>query len=257
MRSVILRGLGFLCGAIAFFSLFAAILVFMLPGAQASILHKANDEYAPRIVPILIAHEPQLSTLTYDNTAAYCRHRQPGISMDFGGISDDYVCSLIQNNYVSNTEELQLRLARALISNKVDDIIANYGMQIAGLQSYLLPLLAATIICAFLSFTLIYFGSKDMLGLAFSISSSSAAFSFAIFLISVLSFFMLPPYLISMAKENVSTPLEQDLITASQDLVADVVGEILLPPMVLFGLLSIVCGLSAASFYYYLTGMKN
>lgn len=257
MRRAILRGIGFLCGGIAFFSLFAAILVFMLPGAQSSILHKANDEYAPRMVPILLAHEPQLSTLTYDNTAAYCRHREPGASMEFGGISEEYVCSLIQNNYVANTEELQLRLARALISNKVDDIIANYGMEIAGLQSYFLPLLAASIICAFLSFTLIYFGSKDMLGLAFSLTSAAAAFSFAIFLISVLSFFLLPPYLISMAKDNVSTPLELDLITASQDLVAEVVAEAMLPPMALFGLLSIVCGLSAASSYYYLTGMKN
>jgi uncharacterized membrane protein required for colicin V production len=257
MRREILRGVGFLCGGIAFFSLFAAILVFMLPGAQASLLQKANDQYAPRIVPILIENEPQLSTLTYDNTAAYCRHRQPGVSQEFGGVSDEYACSLIQNNYVSNTEELQLRLARALISNKVDDIMANYGMEIAGLQSHLLPLLAASIICAFLSFTLIYFGSKDMLGLAFSLSSSAAAFSFAIFLISMLSFFMLPPYLTALARERVSTPLELDLITASQDLVAEVVGETLLPPMALFGLLSIVCGLSAASFYYYLTGMKN
>ena len=257
MRRAILRGVGFLCGAIAFFSLFAAILIFMLPSAQASLLQKANDQYAPRIVPILLADEPQLSTLTYDNTAAYCRNRQPGVSLEFGGVSDEYVCSLIQNNYVSNTEELQLRLARALISNKVNDIMANYGMEIAGLQSYLLPLLASSIICAFLSFTFVYFGSKDMLGLAFSLSSAAAAFSFAIFLISVLAFFMLPPYLTALARERASTPLELDLIAASQGLVADVVGETMLPPMALFGLLSIVCGLSAASFYYYLTGMKN
>jgi hypothetical protein len=257
MRRAILRGMGFLCGSIAFFSLFAAILVFMLPGAQASILNKANDEYAPRMVPVLIAHDPQLSTLTYENTASYCRQRQPGVSQEFGGVSDEYVCSLIQNNYVSNTEELQLRLARALISNRVDDITANYGLEIARLQSYLLPLLASFVIFTFLSFTFIYFGSKDMLGLAFSISSSAAVFSFITFLISALSYFLLPSYLISMAKENVSTPLELDLITASQDLVAEVVGEVLLPPMALFGLLSIGCGLFAASFYYYLAKLKD
>ncbi len=239
------------------FSLFAAILIFQLPGAKASLLEKANDEYAPRMVPILLAHEQELSALTYDNTVSYCRNRPPGISQEFGGVSDEYVCSLIQNDYVSNTEELQLRIARALISNKVDEITADYGMQIASFQSYLLPLAAACIILIFLSFTFVYFGSRGMLGPAFSLTSSAAVFSFLIFIICALAFFLLPPYLISMAKANASTPLETDLITASQDLVAQVVGEALILPMALFGLLSIACGLSAASLYYYLTGTKN
>ncbi|MDD2655650.1 MAG: hypothetical protein PHQ80_03205 [Candidatus ainarchaeum sp.] len=257
MRRVVLRGIGFLFLGIALFSLFAATLIFALPGAKSSLLEIANDEYAPRMVPIMLAHEPQLSTLTYENTAAYCRHDGPGVSQEFAGISDEYVCSLIQNNYVSNTEELRLRLARALISIKADGITADYGMQIASFQSYLLPLAAACVISAFLSFTFVYFGSKGMLGLAFSLASAAAAISFIIFLISVLSFFLLPPYLISMAKGNASTPFEMDLISASQDLVAQVVGEVFLIPMALFGILSIASGLSASSAYYYLTGTKN
>lgn len=78
MRRAFLRGLGFIFGGIAFLSLFAATLIFVLPGAKASMLEKANDEYAPRMVPILLVHEPQLSALTYDNTVSYCRNRPRG-----------------------------------------------------------------------------------------------------------------------------------------------------------------------------------
>jgi len=126
---------------ISFLALLAAMLIFLLPGLESSLVHKANDEYAPRMVPILLADEPQLSTLTYDNTAAYCRYRPPGVSMEFGGISDAYVCSLINNNYVSNTEELHLRLARELVSNKINDIMASYGPELAGIHSQLMTML--------------------------------------------------------------------------------------------------------------------
>lgn len=255
---MMLRWLGFALQGMAFLCIFSAMLIFMLPGAKQSIIEKAYNQYAPRMVPILLAHEPQLSTLTYDNTASYCTGRaHHGASMEFGGISDVYVCSLIENRYVTSTQELQLRLARELISIKSEDIMVNYGLEIARLQSRLLPLLAASIICAFLSFTFLYFGSRDLLRLAFSAASSAAIFSFIIFLICAISLFLLPPFLVGMAKDGASTLLEKDLVAASQGPVSETAGEFFLPPMLFFGLLSVVLGLSASSLYYYLAKTKN
>lgn len=258
MRRMALRFLGFVFQGLALLCLFSAILIFMLPGAKQSIIEKAYSQYAPRMVPILLAHEPQLSTLTYDNTASYCAARgHHGSSMEFGGISDAYVCSLIENQYVTSTHELQLRLARELISIKSEEIMLNYGLEIARLQSILLPLLAASVACAFLSFTFLYFGSRDLLRLAFSAASPASIFSFAIFLICAISLFLIPPFLVGMAMENVPTLLERDLIAASQDLISETARGFFLPPMLLFGFLSLVLGLSASSLYYYLAKTKN
>jgi len=93
--------------------------------------------------------------------------------------------------------------------------------------------------------------------LCFNLSALAAAFSFLILALSALAFFLLPSYLISFAKEKASTPLETDLITVSSDLVSESVGELLLPPIVFFGLLSLVSGLASASFFYYLAKLKH
>ena len=253
----LLKSVGAVLFGISFLALFAVILIFLLPGVETSLIHKANDEYAPRMVPILLAHEPQLSTLTYDNTVAYCQYKPPGVSMEFGGISDEYVCSLITNNYVSNTEELQLRLARQLISIKIDDIMASYGSELAGIHSQLITMLIVSVVSLFLSFPFLYFGSRNLVELCFNLSALAALFSFVILMLSALAFFLLPSYLISFAKEKAATPLETDLVTVSSDLISESVGELLLPPIVVFGLLSLASGLSSTAFYYYLAKLRR
>lgn len=253
----LLRSIGAVLLGIALFSLLALILIFFLPGVESNLIQKANDEYAPRMVPILLAYEPQLSTLTYDNTASYCRSKPPGVSMEFGGISDDYVCSLIENNYVSNTEELHLRLARQLISIKIDEIMASYGPELGSINSKLAIMLIVFVVSLFLSFPFLYFGSKNLVELCFNISVLAAVFSFMILILSALAFFLLPSQIVAYAKSNASTPLYIDLITISQDLISESVGELLLPPIIIFGLLSLISGLSAAAFYYYLAKLKR
>jgi hypothetical protein len=256
-RAWLLKSVGAALYGVSLFALLSVILILLLPGAESSLIHKANDEYAPRMVPILLAHEPQLSTLTYDNTAAYCRSKPPGVSMEFGGISDEYACSLIENNYVSNTEELRLRLARELVSAKTGEIMASYGSGLAGIHARLPALVAVLIISLFLSFPFLYFGSRNLVELCFNISALTALFSFIILVLAALAFFLLPSYLISFAKEKATTPLETDLITVSADLVSESVGELLLPPIIIFGFLSLASGLSSASFYYYLAKIKR
>jgi len=242
---------------VSLFALFAALIIFLLPGAQQSLIVKAHEVYAPRMVPVLLAHEPRLSTLTYGNTAAYCASDLPGVSLEAGGISDDYVCSLIENNYVSNTEELQLRLARELVSGKIDEIMAIYGPELASMQSRLIPAALIFLVSLFLSFTFFYFGSRNLLELAFNISAAAAIFSFMALFLSSLALFLLPSQIISYAKASVSTPLYTDLITISEDLVSDSVAQLLLPPIVLFGLISLISGLAAAALFYYLAKMEK
>ncbi|MEW5996443.1 MAG: hypothetical protein AB1657_02510 [Candidatus Micrarchaeota archaeon] len=256
-KGFFLKSAGAALFGVSLLALFLSILGFLLPGIQDSVLQRANDEYAPRMVPILLAHEPQLSTLTYDNTASYCAAKPPGVTMEFGGITDEYVCSLISNNYVGNTEELRLRLARTLISNKVDEMLASYGLQLAGLYSRLPILLALFLLPLFLSFALLYFGSRNLIELAFVLSFLAALFSFLLLLLSALSFFLLPSLMVGTAKERAATQLEIDLITISQDLVSETVGELFLPPIVVFGFLSSVSSLFAVVFYYYLAKLKG
>lgn len=255
-RAWLLKSVGAVLLGVALFSLFALMLIFLLPGVEGNLIQKANDEYAPRMVPVLLAYEPQLSTLTYDNTKSYCRSKPPGVSMELGGINDEYVCSLIENNYVSNTEELQLRLARELVSNKIDDIMASYGPELASIHSKLAIILAVFVISLFLSFPFLYFGSKNLVELCFNISALTAVFSFMILILSALAFFLLPPQIIAYAKASASTPLYMDLITIGQDLISEAVGELLLPPIIIFGFLSLISGLSAAAFFYYLAKLR-
>jgi len=256
-KAWLLKSTGAALYGVSLLALLAIILILLLPGVESSLIQKANDEYAPRMIPILMAHEPQLSTLTYDNTAAYCMYKPPGVSMEFGGISDEYVCSLIENNYVSNTDELHLRLARELVSTKIDGMMASYGSDLAGIHSKLVTMAAILIISLFLSFPFLYFGSRNLVELCFNISALTALFSFMILMLSALAFFFLPSYLISFAKEKAATPLETDLITVSADLVSGSVGELLLPPIIIFGLLSLASGLSSAAFFYYLAKLKR
>ncbi len=254
--SWILKSMGAVLLGLSLFSLLALILIFLLPGVENNLIQKANDEYAPRMVPVLLAYEPQLSTLTYENTKSYCRSRPPGVSMEFGGISDEYVCSLIENDYVSSTEELQLRLARELVSNRIDDIMAIYGPELASIHSRLPLTLVVFVASLFLSFPLLYFGSRDLVELSFNLSSLTALFSFLILALSTLAFFLIPGQIIAYAKATASAPLYVDLITIGQDLVSEAVGELLLPPIIIFGLLSLISGLAAAAFFYYLAKLR-
>lgn len=241
---------------LSFFSLLALMLIFLLPGAENSLIRKANDEYAPRMVPVLISHEPQLSTLTYENTRAYCRSNAPGADMEFGGISDDYVCSLIENNYVSNTDELRLRLARELVSNKIGEVMAAYGPELAAIHSKLPLAFAVFAASLLLSFPFLYFGSRNLVELAFNLSTLAAAFSFLILALSALAFLLVPGQIAAYAKATAPEPLYADLITAGQDLIAEAVAELLLPPIIFFGLVSLASGLSAAAFFYYLSKLR-
>ncbi len=207
------------------------------------------------MVPILVAHEPQLGTVTYENTAAYCTTpgRQP---MEIAGITDEYTCSLIENNYVGNTDELRLRLARKLISIKIDEVMASYGMELAYLHSMLLPAAALFLLSGFLAFTLYYFSSKTLVEAALSVSFFTALFSFFLLMLCALLFLILPPAIMNSAKDHAALPLHTDLITASEDLVAELVVELLLPPAVFFGLLSLFSVLLAAALYYYFARLK-
>ena len=255
-RAWLLKSIGAVLLGVALFSLFALMLISLLPGVENNLIQKANDEYAPRMVPVLLAYEPELSTLTYDNTKSYCRSKPPGVSMELGGINDEYVCSLIENNYVSNTDELQLRLARELISNKIDGIMAIYGPELASIHSKLPIMLIVFVLSLFLAFPLLYFGSKNLVELSFNISALTAAFSFMILTLSALAFFLLPSQIISYARASASSPLYADLITIGQDLISEAVGELLLPPIIIFGMFSLISGLSAAAFFYYLAKLK-
>lgn len=252
---VLIGGIGAVFHGLSLFALFCATLLFLLPGVQDSLIHKANDEYAQRMVPILVAHEPQLGTVTYENTAAYCASpfRQP---MEISGITDEYTCSLIENNYVSDTDGLRLRLARKLVSIQIDGIMAGYGMELAYLHSMLLPALALFLLFGFLSFTLYYFSSKTLVETALSASFFTALFSFFILLLSALLFIILPPALMNSARDHAALPLHNDLITASEDLVQELVAEFLLPPVILFGLTSLFSGLLAAALYYYFARLQ-
>lgn len=256
-KGFLLKSAGAFLLAISFLALFLSILGFLLPGIQNSILQKANDEYAPRMVPVLIAHEPRLSAVTYENSVSYCASpfRE---GMEVAGITDEYLCHLIENHYVSNTEELRLRLARTLILNKIDEMLITYGLQLAGLYSRLpLLLLPIFFIALFLSFPFFYFGSRSLVELAFTLSTLTALFSFLFLVLSTLSFFFLPAIMINAAREGAASQLEMDLITISQDLVSETVGELFLPPIIVFGFLSSVSSLFAVVFFYYLTRLKQ
>ncbi len=256
-RAWLLKSMGAVLLGLALFSLLALILIFLLPGVEDNLIRKANEEYAPRMVPVLISYEPQLSTLTYDNTAAYCRSNIPGVSMEFGGISDDYVCSLIENSYVGNTEELRLRLARELVSNKIDEVMAAYGPELASIHSKLVPISVVFVLSLFFAFPFLYFGSRNLIELVFNISATVAMFSFMVLAFSSLALLLLPSQIIAYAKASASTPLYTDLITISRDLISESVAELLLPPIILFGLISLVSGLSAAAFFYYVAKMSK
>ncbi len=248
----LLKAAGALFLGFAFLALFMVLVLVFIPATEEELIRKAKEDYPQQLMPILVAHKPEINSVTYENTLAYCSVTQTGLTdTEIGGVTDDYACGIMDKGYVSNTEELRMHLLRRLIAIQIDEIRAQYGMEIARVPTYTLIAAVAFVLAIFAAFPFLYFGSETLPEMAFALAVLCAMFSFCYFALSILLFFLLPGMIEGIALGYAYEPLHEDLISVAMPAVDEAVQGLFLPPMLLFGLCMLASSFASAAFFIY------
>ena len=252
----LLKAAGALFLGFAFLALFMVLVLVFIPATEEELIRKAKEDYPQQLMPILIAHKPEINSVTYENTVSYCAVTPTEFTdTEIGGVTDDYTCEIMGKGYVSNTEELRMHLLRKMIAIQIDEIRAQYGMDIAKVPTYTIIAAVAFVIAIFAAFPFLYFGSDALPDMAFAAALLCAMFSFGYFVLSILLFFLLPGAIEGVALGYAYEPLHEDLISVAMPAVDEAVQGLFLPPMLLFGLCMLASSFATAAFFMY-TGSK-
>lgn len=236
----------------AFLALFITLVLVLIPPTEEELIRKAKEDYPPQLMPILLAHKPEINSVTYENTVSYCSITPTEFtSTEIGGITDDYTCEVVEKGYVSDTEELRMHLLRKMIAIQIDEIRAQYGMDLAKVPTYTIIAAVVFIIAIFAAFPFLYFGADGLPDMAFAVALLCAMFGFGYFVLSILLFFLLPGVIEDVALGYAYEPLHEDLISVAMPAVDEAVQGLFLPPMLLFGLCMLASSFATAAFFMY------
>ena len=255
---VLLRAAGAFFLGLSFLALFLAILLMLAPGTEDELIRKAKEEYPYLMIPIIMEHKSEINSITYENTVSYCSvGNYETTDLEIGGISDDYVCGIVEKGYVSSTDELRLHLARKTVAIQLDEMNASYGPVLAQFSFFFMVSLACLVIFSFIAFTFLYFSTENLVEMGFNLVLFSALFAFAYFLLSAILFFILPGIILDHMMSYAEEPLHADLILAAKPAVDEAVQGMLFPPLFLFGLLMLSCSFATASLFIYTDKMQE
>ena len=252
----------YMAGAGAFMLLLAqaclwiSLLVYQLPGAEADLANSIKADLPPRVVPVLVSYYPDLDAFTYESAVEYCKYRQPSeMNMEAEGITDDYVCQIVEGGLVTNTEELRVFLARKVVEQKVDDVSGIYGPQISYYSSFVLYIVIAGGLFAVIGFAFLFFGAVDVPECAFLCSLFSGLFAFLNMLLMGAGFIFAPVVVLGKAGEIAgNTGLGRDVLSLMSASIRGTIEGVFIIPLLLFGVLSLIFAMCA--FLFYMMSMK-
>ncbi|MEM4272696.1 MAG: hypothetical protein QXH30_03825 [Candidatus Bilamarchaeaceae archaeon] len=232
-----------------------SLIFFQLPGAQEALADSIKAGLPPKMVPMLISYYPELNAFTYESASEYCRYQQhSGAGMEAGGITDEYVCQLVEGGIVTDTAGLRLFLARKVVEQKVDEMSAVYGPPIAYCNGLAPFIGAGGAIFAVVGFALFFFGSRDVPECAFLFSLFSGISAFIIMIAMGIGFLAAPAIVLAKAGEIAgSGGLERDVLSVMSGDIKEAIEGIFVIPMLLFGALSLLFAFFA--FIFYVMGM--
>jgi hypothetical protein len=231
--------------------LWISLLVFQLPGAQEALANDIKADLPPRVVPVLVSYYPELNAFTYESAVEYCKYRQAAeMNMAAEGITDEYVCQIVEGGLVTDTEELRVFLARKVVEQKVDDVSGIYGPQISYYSSFVLYILIAGGLFAVIGFAFLFFGAKDVPECAFLYSLFSGLFASLNLLLMGAGFIFAPGIVLGKAGEIAgNTGLWKDVLSLMSGSIRATIEGVFIIPIILFGVLSLVFAVGAFIFY--------
>ncbi|MBD3389814.1 hypothetical protein GF415_02550 [Candidatus Micrarchaeota archaeon] len=202
MRNPLLVGAAGIMLIVAQLMVWGGLSLFQLPGLKNEVAATIKVRLPEKIIPLVLSHYPELEAMTYQSSVNYCAYRE-NLDMDFEseGITDDYVCGVIEQGLVQNTEELRHYLARKVVSQKVDEYTLRYGPEISRIADAWIPLALIGMVLAFFAFAIIYFGTTTIPKGIFYYSLMSGMWGMGFVVLSVLCFFLVP-WLIEGQAEN-------------------------------------------------------
>lgn len=230
--------------------LWAGLVVFQLPSAQDE-LETSLKLYVPeKIVPLILNHYPEMGALTYESSVGYCQYKDAmEMSMEIEGITDDYVCGVIDEGLVHNTYELRYYLARKVVSQKVDEYSVAYGGQVSSVAAWGLPLIIIGLLLGIGAFAVFYFGSSTLPKGLFYYSVASAAWALGFMLLSGLLFLLVPRIAVDQMELTVAEGFESDVFALTKVHIGTMVEGLFVEPALIFGGMAFVFSFVSALFY--------
>lgn len=235
---------------VAQFLLWGAIVLFQLPGAQNQLILEVKAEMPEKIVPVILAYYPEVNSITYDSAAGYCPHRETlQMNIEAEGLTEDYVCGLIEDNLVTNTQELRVYLARKVVEQKADGLVVEYGGHLLQASNAALIMGIVSILLAALAFAVAYFGSNDILRGIFQYSVLSGMWGFSNMVLSALCILLVPGLAVDAAYAQVGGGIERDVLGLMKNSIREVVGGVFIAPLLVFGAIAFSFAVLAAVLY--------
>jgi len=230
--------------------LWSGVVMVQAPAAHEELASTLKLEMPEKVVPVILSYYPELNALNYESSVGYCEYKDViGMDIDVEGITDEYVCDIIEKGLVSDTEELREYLARKVVAEKVDAYSLEYMPHATNSQLIGVILLIVGAFLAVGAFALLYFGTKTFPKCLFWYSVLSALCAFGYMVLSVLCFFVLPGALTGAAESSVDVGFEKDVLALMKYSIEGVIEGMFIEPAFIFGGLAFFFSLLAALFY--------
>ncbi len=230
--------------------LWGGIVMVQAPAAHGELASALKLEMPQKVVPVILSYYPELNAMSYESSVGYCVYKDAiGMNVDVEGITDEYVCEVIDKGLVSNTEELRDYLARKVVAEKVDTYSLEYGPHATNSQLMGALFLIGGGFLAVAAFAVLYFGTKTFPKCLFWYSVLSALCAFGFMILSLLCFFILPGAVTGAAESSVEGGFESDVLALMRYTIEGVIEGLFIEPAFIFGGLAFFFSLLAALFY--------
>ena len=231
-------------------ALWGGMVMVQVPMAHQELASTLKLEMPGKMVPVILAHYPELNAMSYESTVEYCGYHDV-LDMDINveGITDEQVCEIIDGGLVSDTEELRGYLVQKVVSTKVDDYFVESKGQAVQLQWIGAFFILIGGFLAVAAFAVLYFGTKTFPRCLFWYSVFSAVCAFGNMISSLLCFLVVPGIVIGAAQGSAGSSFEGDVLALMDGYIREVVGGLFIWPAFIFGGLTFFFSLIAALFY--------
>jgi len=238
--------------------LWAGIVVYQLPSAQEELAVNLKMHMPEKVVPIILMYYPELQALTYESSLGYCEYKEVmNMDLEVEGLTDEYVCEVIEDGLVHNTYELRYYLARKVVSQKVDEYSVAYGPQVSEASGWGLPLIVVGLLIGFGSFVIFYFATTTLPKGVFYYAVLSGVWALGFMLLSGLCFLLAPGIAVGQMEQAVEAGFESEIFALTKIHVQHMIEGLFLEPALIFGGMAFVFSFLSALFYLMAMNSKD
>jgi len=225
-------------------------MLVQMPLAENELTTSLKLESPHKILPVILAYHPELTAITYEGSLKYCEYKdQLGMDINVEGITDEYVCEIVEKGFVSDTDGLRKYLARKIVAEKIDGYSVKYSEYASNMQLIGIGCLFIGGILAIVVFAILYFGTKTFPKCLFWYSVLSALSAFSYMVLSLISFTILPGMITKQLQASVNTGFENDLMEIVKPNIESAIRGLFIENAFIFGALAFVFSILAVLFY--------